>query len=50
MAPRGLSADQKVERLLNWFYEKKGVFTLKELEGQAAKETGISQSKVKLAN
>ena len=44
---RGLSAEEKRERMLELFYEKKDFFLLKELEKIAFKEKGIVSQSVK---
>lgn len=44
---RGVSAEEKRERMLQLFYEKKDVFQLKELEKIAPKEKGIVSQSVK---
>ncbi|CAD5122510.1 DgyrCDS10934 [Dimorphilus gyrociliatus] len=44
---KGLSADEKQNRMLEFFHETKGFFQLKELERQCAKEKGIPSMTVK---
>lgn len=44
---KGLSIEEKRQRLLQLFYERKEVFQLKELEKIAPKEKGIVAQSVK---
>ena len=44
---KGVSLDEKRQRMLQIFYEKKEFFTLKDLEKIAPKEKGIVQQSVK---
>jgi Fe2+ or Zn2+ uptake regulation protein len=44
---RGLSLEEKRERMIEIFYEKKEVFQLKDLEKIAPKEKGITAQTVK---
>ncbi|OZJ01649.1 hypothetical protein BZG36_05207 [Bifiguratus adelaidae] len=47
MAPKGLSAEEKLKRLEQLFHETKDVFQLKELEKIAPKQKGIVMQSVK---
>lgn len=44
---RGLSVDEKRTRMMEFFFEKKDFFQLKELEKQCQKEKGITSMSVK---
>ncbi|KAK3576140.1 hypothetical protein CHS0354_043107 [Potamilus streckersoni] len=44
---KGLSADEKRKRMMEFFYEKKDFFQLKELERMCQKEKGITSMSVK---
>ncbi|XP_021373110.1 meiotic nuclear division protein 1 homolog isoform X1 [Mizuhopecten yessoensis] len=44
---KGLSVEEKRSRMMNFFYEKKDFFTLKELERMCQKEKGITSMSVK---
>eukprot|EP00823_Brevimastigomonas_motovehiculus_P007333 TRINITY_DN6360_c0_g1_i1.p1 TRINITY_DN6360_c0_g1~~TRINITY_DN6360_c0_g1_i1.p1 ORF type:complete len:206 (+),score=44.33 TRINITY_DN6360_c0_g1_i1:60-677(+) len=44
---KGLSLEEKRKRMLEYFYEKKEVFSLKELESHVSKAKGIVQQTVK---
>ncbi|XP_052802451.1 meiotic nuclear division protein 1 homolog isoform X2 [Mya arenaria] len=44
---KGLSVDEKRHRMMEFFYEKKDFFQLKELERQCQKEKGITSMSVK---
>ncbi|XP_076107851.1 meiotic nuclear division protein 1 homolog [Mytilus galloprovincialis] len=44
---RGLSVEEKRTRMMEFFFEKKDVFLLKELEKQCQKEKGITSMSVK---
>lgn len=44
---KGLSVEEKRQRMLELFYEKKDVFQLKELEKVCPKEKGIVSQSVK---
>ncbi len=43
---KGLSFDEKRKKMIEYFYEKKGVFNLKQLESGCAKEKGIGSASV----
>ncbi|XP_033747912.1 meiotic nuclear division protein 1 homolog isoform X1 [Pecten maximus] len=44
---KGLSVDEKRSRMMDFFFEKKDFFTLKELERMCQKEKGITSMSVK---
>ncbi|CAD6564543.1 MAG: Meiotic nuclear division protein 1 [Cyphobasidiales sp. Tagirdzhanova-0007] len=47
MSKKGLSADEKAAKLLDWFHSTKEFYSIKEVEKAGAKATGISSMVIK---